>query len=315
MALGRIRHVFYSGCNFGEYRNYRDYAPFTSVLAVSAIKLDTVRPCITYGNDTLGWAVSWKVSRGGDFSWILSRGGRRYRRSPEQPQYPCFRNLHFWTRAQGELADHSGSRLFSQKRYPPIFRKRVACRCRPSDVDVWRKGDSDLDSNSYTLAIEGLTCHERYASAKRAAALFVQGLFEPVNHELATSGHDAPVQPLEETMDVQVDFDDTELEAFESEVRSQHVGRKIFETTQTLGFGPVSVQPGDTVWRLQGAAVLLVLRQISENQYTVIGECYVHGADRLEGCWSSELETLGRCYVHGAQREEKCGIPQMIKLH
>jgi hypothetical protein len=192
---------------------------------------------------------------------------------------------------------------------------RVACRCRPSVADVLRKGDLVLDSNSYILATEGPTCHERYAPAKRAAALFVHGLFTPVNDKLAASVHDAPVQTLEESMDVQVDFDDTELEAFESEVRSQLVGRKTFETTQTLGFGPVSVQPGDTIWRLQGAAVPFVLRQISENQYTVIGECYLYGADRLEGCWSSELETLGRCYVHGAQREEKCGIPQMINLH
>jgi hypothetical protein len=71
---------------------------------------------------------------------------------------------------------------------------------------------------------------------------------------------------------------------------------------------------GDTTWRLQGVLVSFILQQVDGDRYTVIGECYLHGGDRLEGCWSSEPEPSGRCYVHGAQREAACGIPQMTKL-
>jgi hypothetical protein len=110
------------------------------------------------------------------------------------------------------------------------------------------------------------------------------------------------------------DFDEIELEAFESKIPSQAAGRENFRTKHTLGFGPRSTQHGDTIWRLQGAAVPIILRLITENQYIVIGECYLHGADRLEGCWSSELEPHGRCYVHSTHREADCGIPQIIKL-
>jgi hypothetical protein len=86
------------------------------------------------------------------------------------------------------------------------------------------------------------------------------------DYELTESEQKTVLQGLdpEQEWEVQVNFHDTKREAFESEVTSQAAGRQLFETTQTLGFGPLSVQPGDTIWRLQGAAVPFILRHINE---------------------------------------------------
>jgi hypothetical protein len=111
------------------------------------------------------------------------------------------------------------------------------------------------------------------------------------------------------------DFDDAEVEAFESESALQGDGRVLFRTKDSLVLGPPSTRPGDTIWRLQGAAVPFILRRMDGNQYTVIGECYLHGAIRLEGCYSSELNPCERCSAYSTTRKDDCGIPQMIELH
>jgi hypothetical protein len=40
------------------------------------------------------------------------------------------------------------------------------------------------------------------------------------------------------------------------------------------------MQAGDTIWRIQGSCVLLMLRASGQN-YRLIGERYLHGADKL----------------------------------
>jgi hypothetical protein len=59
-----------------------------SVLALSAMKLNTVESCIrpAYDEHTLG----------GPFCWTLRRSVWEYTSYPGQTQHPCFRNLHFW---------------------------------------------------------------------------------------------------------------------------------------------------------------------------------------------------------------------------
>ena len=60
-------------------------------------------------------------------------------------------------------------------------------------------------------------------------------------------------------------------------------GRTLFETQDGyVGIGPPSAQPGDAACVLLGSKVPMLLRPFStltNNGFTVIGECYVHGLD------------------------------------
>jgi hypothetical protein len=45
-----------------------------------------------------------------------------------------------------------------------------------------------------------------------------------------------------------------------------------------LGYGPVSMRPGDQVWVLENGRVPFVLRPVASGKnFELLGECYVHG--------------------------------------
>ena len=54
--------------------------------------------------------------------------------------------------------------------------------------------------------------------------------------------------------------------------------RVLLTSSGFLGFGPMSTKPGDEVWLLPGMPLPTILRRKEkEGQYTVLGECYLHG--------------------------------------
>jgi hypothetical protein len=89
---------------------------------------------------------------------------------------------------------------------------------------------------------------------------------------------------------------------------SKGAGRRILNTEQSISIVPLSTQPGDTIWRLQGATVPFVLRD-SGGYYTLVGACYLHGAERI-GCRTR----YGACYLHHSEPVRNCGITRLIKL-
>ena len=75
-------------------------------------------------------------------------------------------------------------------------------------------------------------------------------------------------------------FNIKEMNVFGRQRELQGTNKTSFQTHLTLGFGPKSVQCGDTVWRIRGLDVPLILRRCGEN-WQVVGECYLHGAERF----------------------------------
>jgi hypothetical protein len=56
-------------------------------------------------------------------------------------------------------------------------------------------------------------------------------------------------------------------------------GRLLFRTNGgDLGYGPLSISPGDQVWVLENGRVPFVLRPVADGKnFELLGECYVHG--------------------------------------
>jgi hypothetical protein len=81
------------------------------------------------------------------------------------------------------------------------------------------------------------------------------------------------------------------LSAFINYWEENRTAREIFMTDQSLGVGPRHAQPGDTVWYLQGAKVPFVLRRVGD-QYSIVGECYLFGAEELMTDETRHLITL-----------------------
>jgi hypothetical protein len=98
---------------------------------------------------------------------------------------------------------------------------------------------------------------------------------------------------------------------FEYHTRSKGAGRRVFEPQKSIAIGPVSTQSDDTIWRLFGASVPFVPRGIHD-EYIIIGECYLHGAERI-GCQLQE-RAGGACYAHHIQSSHSCGIKRLIQL-
>jgi hypothetical protein len=76
-------------------------------------------------------------------------------------------------------------------------------------------------------------------------------------------------------------FNVEEMDVFGKQCKLQGTSRVNFQTHLTLGFGPKSMRCGDTIWRIRDLAVLLVLRRFGED-WQVVGECYLHGAERFD---------------------------------
>jgi hypothetical protein len=59
-----------------------------------------------------------------------------------------------------------------------------------------------------------------------------------------------------------------------------------------MGLGPIDAKPGDKVLILLGCHTPLIVRQVGENKYQVVGQSYVHGfmngeavLGPLDGAW------------------------------
>jgi hypothetical protein len=82
-------------------------------------------------------------------------------------------------------------------------------------------------------------------------------------------------------------FDNSELEEFLANMAQYGTSRRLFATDHSLGFGPKDLQDWDEVWFLEGASVPLILRRVG-GHYTLVGACYIQGAnrttDRCPGC-------------------------------
>ncbi|TVY84305.1 Heterokaryon incompatibility protein 6 OR allele [Lachnellula suecica] len=74
-----------------------------------------------------------------------------------------------------------------------------------------------------------------------------------------------------------------EEKLFSESFRLAHVGRTLFCTKVdesrglSLGIGPQSLKKDDEVWIIAGADVPMVLRPRGEGEWSLVGECYVHG--------------------------------------
>ena len=77
---------------------------------------------------------------------------------------------------------------------------------------------------------------------------------------------------------------ENDIEEFKQQFREYGYGRRLFGTEYSLGFGPENIKEGDEVWQLDGANVLLVLRYLTDGNYKVVGECYLHSAFRTQDC-------------------------------
>ncbi|KAK5658327.1 hypothetical protein OQA88_2303 [Cercophora sp. LCS_1] len=54
--------------------------------------------------------------------------------------------------------------------------------------------------------------------------------------------------------------------------------RRIFRTVENyLGNGPLSAQAGDQIWIIPGAAAPMILRPVGGDEFTLVGQAYVHG--------------------------------------
>jgi hypothetical protein len=65
-------------------------------------------------------------------------------------------------------------------------------------------------------------------------------------------------------------------------------GRSIFTTQEGyIGLAPLAAQEGDQVCVILGCNSPLLLREVTEGQYLVLGECYVHGLMNAEAIFGS----------------------------
>ncbi|KAI4861031.1 heterokaryon incompatibility protein-domain-containing protein [Hypoxylon rubiginosum] len=76
-----------------------------------------------------------------------------------------------------------------------------------------------------------------------------------------------------------VDRDKIEEHPFELLPCESTLSRRLYLTTNGyLGFGPISLAEGDSIWLLKGGKMPFILRKATANQYRLIGETYLHGA-------------------------------------
>lgn len=54
--------------------------------------------------------------------------------------------------------------------------------------------------------------------------------------------------------------------------------RDIFQTTRSIGFASGNYREGDQVFAIDGAKAPFILRNIEENRYKIVSDCYLWGA-------------------------------------
>ncbi|KAI9855416.1 MAG: hypothetical protein M1813_009791 [Trichoglossum hirsutum] len=97
-----------------------------------------------------------------------------------------------------------------------------------------------------------------------------------------------------------------ELDEFFDKMQRYGIHRRPFTTGYSLGFGPVDIQTGDSVWLLNGAEVPMVLRPV-EDHYILIGSCYLHAIGR-------EFDVCGICRTSNSRYQPAAvpPIPQTV---
>jgi hypothetical protein len=90
-------------------------------------------------------------------------------------------------------------------------------------------------------------------------------------HEIIESGMQDPNSPEKIALDRNFD-------SISESFRVAYACRRLFRTRGNyLGIAAQSLQEGDAVWVLAGAAVPFVLRPLKNREWKVVGEAYVHG--------------------------------------
>lgn len=80
-------------------------------------------------------------------------------------------------------------------------------------------------------------------------------------------------------------LDKDEVEKFLTSMSQYDVNRRIFDTDNSLGLGPMKVEDEDEVWTLEGATIPFILRPVDDH-YKLFGACYIHRASEV-ACWCS----------------------------
>jgi hypothetical protein len=192
-----------------------------------------------------------------------------------------------------------GHRNFTHCSYPVLFRSRDKCTCRGcagrASGSAPRSDRSGFpmrpinDWNAIEFSFNSYYGIHRYNRYEKTPSIdwFLGDTYSRSDSVLSGGGDPSPEQELEcckprspKCGPIGEAFERKEFDAFIKQTKSLRTSRMGFETDITLGFGPRNLQPGDTIWRLQGAAVPIVLRAVGK-QYQVIGECYLHGAGRF----------------------------------
>jgi hypothetical protein len=71
---------------------------------------------------------------------------------------------------------------------------------------------------------------------------------------------------------------DNTFDRIAASFHTAYSGRRLFRTAgNSLGLGAQSLQAGDVVWVVAGAAVPTVLRPVSGKRWRLVGEAYIHG--------------------------------------
>ena len=92
-------------------------------------------------------------------------------------------------------------------------------------------------------------------------------LMNVVNAEVEAGGTPPPQGPKS-----------SEASVFAGATQPMFYRRVLLTTSGFLGFGPMSTMPDDEVWLLPGMPLPTMLRRTAnDGQYTVLGECYLHG--------------------------------------
>lgn len=115
----------------------------------------------------------------------------------------------------------------------------------------------------------------------------------------------------EERTNVEFSGLNEEEKFFAESFRVANVGRRVFSTKENettelrLGLGPRSLRIGDEVWVVAGVNIPMVLRREREGEWSLVGECYVHGI--MDGEAVQDVIT-------GRDRQGKKGEKELVDI-
>jgi hypothetical protein len=95
-----------------------------------------------------------------------------------------------------------------------------------------------------------------------------------------------------------------------------HGGRKLTFTENSVGVGPADSRGGDLIYLVDGASTPIVLRQIGNNKFLFIGDCFVQfpskSDDHYETC-GIDFELTCSCVVCDRRRNWRRTISLLQK--